>query len=171
MKSIITTLLSLAALAFAPALPAAEETTAWSAVYEEVTYTFESEVDLNTFKKERSESLYHRLGGKAAINAAVDLFYTKVLADNRVNFIFENVNMARQHRQQKAFLSAALGSPVAYTGKDMRAAHATLDLTEEDFAAIAEHLQATLVELEVDEKLIAETMAIVASTKDDVLGR
>ena len=60
----------------------------------------------------------------------MDLFYTKVLADKRVNFFFEDVSMKRQHNKQKQFLSAALGSPVPYTGMDMRKGHKHLDLTE-----------------------------------------
>lgn len=116
-------------------------------------------------------SLYARIGGQPAINAAVDLFYTKVLADKRVNHFFEDVNMRRQHNKQKAFLAAALGGPVPYEGRGMRKAHADLHLTEAHFNAIAEHLQATLTELKVEKKLIAEVMAVVATTKNDVLNR
>ena len=57
------------------------------------------------------------------------------------------------------------------TGKDMRRAHASLDLNEAHFAAIAGHLQATLEELKVAPDLIAQVMAIVGSTKDAVLNR
>ena len=105
------------------------------------------------------------------MDAAVDLFYKKVLADDRVNHFFEDVNMKRQIKRQKAFLSAAFGGPVAYEGKDMRAAHKNLDLTEADFTAIAENLQATLNDLKVDKDLSAEIMTLVASTKDAVLNK
>ena len=116
-------------------------------------------------------SLYDRIGGQAAIDAAVDLFYTKVLADERVNHFFDDVNMNKQHSKQKQFLGHVLGGPNPYTGKDMRAAHKHLDLKEEDFGAIAEHLQATLRELNVDPGLIGEVMTLVATTKNDVLNR
>ena len=46
-----------------------------------------------------------------------------------------------------------------------------LALREEDFAAIAENLQATLAELKLDGKIIGEVMTIVASTKKDVLNQ
>lgn len=118
-----------------------------------------------------SNSIYARLGGQASIDAAVDLFYVKVLADDRVNFLFDDVNMKRQIRRQKEFLSAAFGGPVAYTGKNLREAHKNLDLREVDFAAIAENLQATLDELKVDKALTGEIMTLVASTKDAVLNR
>jgi len=116
-----------------------------------------------------SKSIYARLGGQPAMDAAVDLFYKKVLADKRVNHFFEDVNMKRQIERQKAFLSAAFGGPVAWKGKDMRKAHAHLDLTEEDFNVIAGHLQTTLKELKINPELIAEVMVVAGSTKDAVL--
>ena len=171
-------LAALAAFAVTASISSAQDATPQASTksqltteYEGVTYRFDSQESLAKFNKAREESLYQRLGGKAAIEAAVELFYVKVLADERVNFFFEDINMNTQKRKQKEFLSAALGSPVAWTGKDMRKAHKNLDLKEADFAAIAEHLHATLVELGIGEDLIAEVMAIVGSTKDDVLNR
>ena len=119
----------------------------------------------------KPDSIYHRLGGQAAIDAAVELFYVKVLADESVNHFFDDVNMNKQRAKQKAFLAAAFGGPVPYEGKDLRKAHASLDLKESDFNAIAGHLQATLKELKIDDKLISEVMAVAASTKDEVLNR
>ncbi len=118
-----------------------------------------------------SNSIYARLGGQASIDAAVDLFYVKVLADDRVSFLFDDVNMTRQIRRQKEFFSAVFGGPVVYTGKNLREAHKNLDLREVDFNAIAENLQATLDELKVEKALSGEIMTLVASTKDAVLNR
>ena len=42
----------------------------------------------NHEKKIPLESLFVRIGGEGAVNAAVDLFYTKVLADERVKDFF-----------------------------------------------------------------------------------
>ena len=122
-------------------------------------------------KKVDPESIYARIGGQAAIDAAVDIFYTKVLADDSVNFFFEDINMKAQIRKQKEFLGAVFGGPKPWQGKNMRKAHENLDLSEEHFGAIAGHLNATLKELKVDEKLIAEIMTLVGTTKDDVLNR
>jgi hemoglobin len=139
--------------------------------YEGKIYTFCKGECRTKFNEDRINSLYHRLGGKAALSAAVDLFYTKVLADKRVSHFFEDVNMKRQHNRQKAFLSAALGGPEPWTGKDLRKAHASLDLNESHFNAIAGHLRATLEELKIKPDLINQVMAVVAGTKDDVLNR
>jgi hemoglobin len=114
-------------------------------------------------------TLYERLGGKDALNAAVDLFYGKVLADDRIKHFFDTVDMDKQRGKQKIFLAYAFGGPVTYSGKDMRDAHKHMDLAEEHFAAVAENLQGTLKEMGVADELIAEVMAIAASTHDDVL--
>lgn len=121
-----------------------------------------------------SESLYDRIGGEAAVNAAVDLFYRKVLADDRINKWFEGTDMERQHAKQKAFLTFAFGGPNNYSGKDMREGHAHLvakGLGDADFDAVMENLGATLKELGVPDDLIAEAAAIAESTRNDVLGR
>ena len=139
--------------------------------YEGVSYAFADEAARAKFQAEREKSLYHRLGGKAAIDAAVDRFYVKVLADKRINEFFQDINMKAQHRKQKEFLSAAFGGPIPWKGKDMRAAHENLDLTEAHFNAVAENLQKTLEEMQVPKELINEVMTIAASTKDAVLNR
>ena len=36
------------------------------------------------------ESLYEKLGGEAAVNAAVELFYNKVLNDPHIQHFFEH---------------------------------------------------------------------------------
>ena len=121
-----------------------------------------------------TQSLYEKIGGEAAVNAAVDLFYRKVLADTRINHFFTSTDMARQHAKQKAFLTMALGGPHNYTGKDMRAAHANLvvnGLNDSHFDAVMEHLGATLTELGVPAELIGQAAAIAESTRNDVLGR
>jgi hemoglobin len=137
-----------------------------------VRYAFAEEACRQKFLKDREASVYHKLGGKAAIDAAVELFYTKVLADVRIKHFFDDVNMSKQRRRQKEFLSAAFGGPVPYAGKDMRKAHANLPgLNETHFNAVAENLQKTLEELKISKELIGQVMTIAASTKDDVLNK
>lgn len=120
-------------------------------------------------------SLFERLGGKDAVNAAVDIFYDKVLADTHINHFFENVDMTKQRSHQKAFLTYAFGGMENYTGRNMRDAHKDLvenhGLDDSHFDAVAGHLQATLNDLSVPDDLAAEVMAIAASTRDDVLNR
>jgi len=121
-----------------------------------------------------SDSLFDKIGGEAAVNAAVDIFYRKVLADDRINNFFEGVDMDTQAAKQKAFLTLAFGGPSNYSGKDMRDGHAHLvakGLNDSHFDAVMENLGATLEELKVPADLIGEAAAIAESTRNDVLGK
>lgn len=142
-----------------------------TAEYEGRKWSFAQEACKTKWTKAREESLYHKLGGKAALDAVVDAFYVKVLADNRVKHFFDDVSMDKQRRKQKEFLSAAFGGPLPWTGKDMRKAHDGMGLTEEHFNAIAENLVSTLKDFKVSQELIDQVVAIALTTKDDVLGR
>jgi len=119
-------------------------------------------------------TIYEQMGGEAAINAAVDIFYGKVMADPAINGFFVNVDMDALRAKQKAFLTMAFGGPNRYTGRSLRAAHASAvknGLSDSHFDAVARNLQATLDELDVPEELAGQVMNILASVKDDVLGR
>lgn len=121
-----------------------------------------------------NQSLFEQIGGEAAVNTAVDIFYRKVLTDHRINRFFDNVDMEQQAAKQKAFLTMAFGGPNNYTGTDMRNAHARLvkmGLDDSHFDAVMEHLGGTLKELNVPDNLIAQVAAIAESTRNDVLGR
>lgn len=118
------------------------------------------------------KSLYERIGGEPALEAAVDVFYRKVLSDDRISHHFDDTDMQRQREKQKAFLSFAFGGPVSYDNRPgLRAVHARLQLTEADFDAVMGHLGATLVELKVPAELINEAANIALSVKSDVLNR
>lgn len=123
---------------------------------------------------EQHQSLYQKLGGEAAVDAAVDIFYRKVLNDARISRFFDNVDIEKQAAKQKAFLTMAFGGPNNYTGLDMRRAHARLveqGLNDSHFDAVMEDLGATLKELNVPDELIAQAAAIAESTRSDVLGK
>jgi len=114
-------------------------------------------------------SIYEKIGGKPAVDAAVDIFYKKVLSDDRISHFFDSVDMLGMIQKQKAFLTLAFGGPNNYNGKDMREAHKHMNLTEEHFGAVAEALVGTLQDLSVSQDLIDEVVAVALSVKDDVL--
>ena len=119
-------------------------------------------------------TLFEQLGGEAAVDAAVDIFYRKVLADHRINRFFDGVNMDTQAAKQKAFLTMAFGGPNNYSGQDMRNGHAKLvkmGLDDSHFDAVIENLAATLTELGVSAELIGQDAAIAETTRADVLGK
>ncbi|HEY3494230.1 MAG TPA: group 1 truncated hemoglobin [Polyangiaceae bacterium] len=119
--------------------------------------------------------LYERLGGQAAVMAAVDIFYKKVLADELTRPFFAGLDMDAQIKKQIAFMTWAFGGPAEYRGRDLTKAHASLvrnqGLDDAHFDAVARHLEATLRELGVTDELIREALAIVGGTRGQVLGR
>jgi len=120
-------------------------------------------------------TLYEQIGGEPAVDAAVMIFYQKVLADDRIKHFFEGIDMKKQHEHQKKFLTFAFGGPNNYSGRGMKAAHSRLveqyGLNDDHFDAVMEDLGATLHELDVPKNLIQEAAAIAESVRDDVLGR
>ena len=119
-------------------------------------------------------SIYEELGGAAAVDKAVDIFYRKMLSDPRVADYFETVDMDRQRAKQSAFLTMVFGGPNQYTGKDMRTAHAPLvkrGLNDAHVDIVIEHLGATLQELGANQAQIEAVAALANSVRNDVLSR
>ena len=118
-------------------------------------------------------TLFEKRGGMSAVDAAVEIFYAKVLADETISHFFRWTHMKSQNAKQKAFLAYAFGAPLKYNGKSMRDAHAHLiekGLNAVHFDAVMSHLVATLQELGVADELIAEAGKIAESTRNDILG-
>lgn len=122
----------------------------------------------------KEKTLFEKIGGKGAVDAAVDIFYEKVLADERIKHFFQGVDMAEQRKKQKVLLTFAFGGAPNYSGKNLRQAHKKLvekGLNDSHFDAVIENLGATLTELNVPGELIEEAAAIALSTRQDVLDR
>ena len=119
-------------------------------------------------------TLFETLGGQGAVELAVDNFYRKVLADDRVSHFFESVDMDNQRAKQKGFLTMAFGGPHNYSGKDLRAGHSHLlemGLNDSHVDVIIELLSATLKDLGVKDELVSQVAVIAESAREDILGR
>ena len=114
-------------------------------------------------------SLYAQIGGEAAVQAAVERFYEKVLADPMLEHFFVRVDVKRLKDHQFAFLSQALGGPKKYSGATMSVAHARLAITQQHFDLVATHLVETLRELAVPESIIAQIAAAVSPLAAEVV--
>lgn len=106
-------------------------------------------------------TLYERLGERDAIAAVVDRFYDRVLDDEELSGFFEDVDVKALRTHQTQFLSAATGGPVAYGGAGVQEAHEGLEITDEAFDAVADHLGASLRAFDVepaDREAVLETV-------------
>ena len=121
-----------------------------------------------------SDSLYTRIGGSAAIERAVDTFYLRVLADDRVRRFFDDIDMATQRERQRDFLIYSLGGPANYTGKDLREAHKRLvedGLTDIHFVIVCEHLVSTLIDMGAPPDAVVGVLTFLETKRNDVLCR
>lgn len=109
-----------------------------------------------------SPTLYERLGGEAALQNVVDLFYERVLADSCLAPFFAGIAMDRLRSHQYAFLSHACDGPRQYNGRSMARAHASLAIEQRHFDAVAGHLVNALHALRVNETLTSEVITRVA---------
>ncbi len=91
--------------------------------------------------------LYDEIGGAAMLRTAVTLFYRRVLADSTLAPWFADVDMTRLRAHQQAFLTAALGGPDLFNGRDMADAHAGRRITGAAFDRLVSHLAEALRDL------------------------
>lgn len=91
-----------------------------------------------------TKSLYDRLGGAPAIDAVVNDFAGRVLADTRINAKFAKSDANRLVTNLKAFVCMATGGPCEYKGLSMQASHHGMGVTEGEFNALVEDLVASL---------------------------
>lgn len=121
------------------------------------------------------KSIFEAIGGLEAIVAAVEIFYDKVMEDDRLSPFFSNLDMDAQQAKMIAFMAWAFGGPDEFKGRDLRIAHQHLvkdmGLNDSHFDAVAIHLKDTLQDLDVESGLIQRVLDLVDSTRDDVLNR
>lgn len=114
-------------------------------------------------------SIYDELGGEEFVAVAVEKFYTKLRTDPVVGGFFEGADLAQLETHQRMFLTAALGGPDAYEGRDMRAAHASLEITDTDFDVFLECLAETLEESQATPERIAEVLEAITPLRVEIV--
>jgi hemoglobin len=118
-------------------------------------------------------SLFVRIGGEAAVVAAVDLLYKKFVEDPLLAPFFNELDLAAQLQKLVGFMGWAFGAEHLYSGRDLGEAHARLvrerGLTDVHFDAVVIHLGAALRELGVADDLVAEALTIVDGVRGQVL--
>jgi len=119
--------------------------------------------------------LWDRLGGEAAVSKVVDDFAELAGADEKVNFTRDGKykptpeQMVALKKSLVAFISSATGGPLKYTGKSMKEVHKGMGITDEEFNAAGADLVKALTKNGVAPDDIAALMAIVATTRPDIV--
>jgi hemoglobin len=126
------------------------------------------------FAAEQHQTLYERLGGRPAIQAVVDDFVGRVVADDRVNKWFAHAaadpaEAARYKLKLGDFICQTTGGPCHYTGTDLGTAHRGRGITSEAFDAVVDDLTATLEKLGAPEREKVQLLGMLAPMKSMVV--
>lgn len=133
-------------------------------------------------------TLYDRLGGEQGLAAIVDDFLPRVMQDPRVNWsrkgvkkggflrlteapewqaTQESVATLRKHMMQ--FLALATGGPPQYDGRDIKSVHQGMAVTNAEFDAAIGDLKASLDRLKLRDQEQKELLAIMESTRPQIV--
>ncbi len=121
------------------------------------------------------KSLYDRLGGAYPIAVVVDDFIDRLLANDTLN-----ANPAIKEARGRVpapglkfhvttMVCEATGGPCKYVGRDMKTAHARLNITQKEWDAMVADFRKTLNKFKVPVKEQEELIQIVGSTKKDIV--
>ncbi|QMU67357.1 group 1 truncated hemoglobin [Streptacidiphilus sp. P02-A3a] len=123
----------------------------------------------------RTPSLYERLGGIFGISAVMEVLTDRLYENVSAN---RNADVQRLHETNSragfrfmvtAWSIEETGGPKVYPGRDMRAAHADMFASEEDFDIVALEIAATLSYCGVPRETAQEYLDIIESYRTDVL--
>lgn len=88
--------------------------------------------------------VYRDFGELPGLTALMDDFMVGLLADARMRPFFDNVDQAAVKKHLVEQFCVILGGPCSYTGRDMREAHAGLQINRNNFNALVEVLQVAM---------------------------
>lgn len=120
-------------------------------------------------------SLYVRLGGVPAIALVVDYFVDRlewnpvIRANPAVRRAFaEPIKPGLKYRLTE-LVCAATGGPCTYGGRPMDESHDGLGITEAEWQAMVQEFQRALLRFHVPAQEQKELLAVVATTKEDIV--
>jgi hemoglobin len=119
-------------------------------------------------------SLYQRLGGREGIALVVDDFVANMVADARVNARFKGMQPPAVFKLKSNLsdqICDATGGPCAYLGRDMKATHKGMKISEGEWSATVEALVKALDKRKVAEKEKTELIGVLGPLKGDIVGQ
>jgi hemoglobin len=119
--------------------------------------------------------LWDRLGGQPAVEAVVHDFVAATAANPKVNFTrdgkfkLDAAGIKKFEGQLVQMVSSATGGPMKYEGKDMKAAHAGMKISDDEFNAMLTDFVLALNKNKVPKAEMDELITIVSGTRADIV--
>jgi hemoglobin len=125
--------------------------------------------DISAPVRAEETRVYEAIGGRAALVAAVDGFFGRLLADPVLSPYFPRGAGPKHRAYLVTILGEALGGREHYRGPDVAVAHRGLGISNGHFDRTAGHLDATLAGLGVPRHLVDHIVGIVAGLRPAVV--
>lgn len=132
---------------------------------------------VNAAEPQQAKSLYDRLGGTYPISVVVDSFIELLLVNDVLNAnptikaARDRVPAAGLKFHVTALVCQQTGGPCKYTGRAMKESHVHLNINEKEWQAMLSDFRRVLNNYVVPAKEQQELIAIVESTKKDIVIR
>lgn len=118
------------------------------------------------------KTLYERLGGYDAISALVSDLLPRLRGDPQLGQFWQHRaddSLQRSKQHLIDFLCSNAGGPVYYFGRDMKTSHKGMHIGEADWSLFTKHLHAALDAFKVPQAERGELVALIQSTKKDMV--
>ncbi len=115
------------------------------------------------------ETLYQRLGGAQRVASIVDNAIDRHAVNPVLAPRFRGKDLPKLKALGTQFFCAGIGGPQRYEGRDLRTAHAGMNVSEAEYLATMDDIVAALQDHEVAPAEINEVVAILYALKGDVL--
>jgi len=116
-------------------------------------------------------SLFDRLGGYEVIERFVSDGVDNVLADERINDLFDGVDAENLKFQLSEQICDLAGGPCIYDGMSMEDSHFGLDITAAEFNALVEDFQQAMRDNDIPYGLENQVVALLAPMKPAIINR
>lgn len=122
-------------------------------------------------RPEADSTDYARIGGGPAVSAVVDRFYDLVLGDDQLAPYFTETALPNLKRHQVQLFSHLLGGPVGYEGRELRDAHAGMEISTDDYRRVVGHLVNALTEAQVPDDVMERLADTLRTVEPDIVSR
>lgn len=118
------------------------------------------------------KTLYERLGGYDGVTAFVDDLLPRLESDPQLGRFWQNRGddgVAREKQLLIDYLCSSAGGPMYYTGRDMKASHKGMNISESDWSVFLGHAGETMAALNIPKQECDDIAAFVSSLKQDIV--
>lgn len=115
-------------------------------------------------------SIYERAGATSAIDAAIELMYGKVMADEELAPLFEGIDMVRMQGHTVEYMIKAFGGPDDYFNDALKPFFAQLaqnGFSGPHFNKVGDHFAAAMAVLEIDPAAIDDAMMVFVAAEGE----